>query len=215
MIVALWRAPGADVTIVHDVWAPKALAAPSVEACTVSFADGEQGTLTGEHVDVLIALGLTRAHDLDDVPERDILYSIAREVNVWRVDVHRPITWERTWPDGEYAPGVTRVSFVQRAEGLTHEQFVRHWREQHAPLARVHHAGLADYTQNVVRRAYTPGGAGVDGIAQLRFRTRADLEERFYDSDEGKAIIRADVARFIARRASTATVMRELPLRTA
>ena len=103
------------------------------------------------------------------------------------------------------------VSFVRRAEALSHGQFVRHWSEVHAPLARTHHVGLADYTQNVVRATYTPGGAGIDGVAELRFRTRADFEDRFYDSDDGKAIIRADVKKFIGRSGISPTLMRELP----
>ena len=74
------------------------------------------------------------------------------EVNVWRVDRKVPKAWDRTWPDGEYAPGVKMVSLMQRADGMTHEQFVRHWTENHAPLALTHHVGLWNYTQNVVRR---------------------------------------------------------------
>ncbi len=84
----------------------------------------------------------------------------------------------------------------------------------HGPIARTHHVGLADYTQNVARAAYTPGGAGIDGVAELRFRTRADFEDRFYDSDAGKAIIRADVKQFIGASGISPTLMRELPLRT-
>jgi uncharacterized protein (TIGR02118 family) len=106
------------------------------------------------------------------------------------------------------------VSFVRRLDGISHGQFVRHWSEVHAPIARAHHVGLADYTQNDVRATYTPGGAGIDGVAELRFRTRADFEDRFYDSDDGKAVIRADVKKFIGRSGISPTLMRELPLRT-
>ena len=168
-----------------------------------------------DSLDALVSIGLDRAHDLDDVPDRDRLHAVCRRVDVWRVDVLRPKTWERTWPDGEWAPGVTRVSLVRRRPDLGHEQFVRHWTEQHAPLALQHHVGMADYTQNVVRRAYSPGGREVDGIAELRFRSRDDLEQRFYDSDAGKAAIRADVAEFIDLGAGNTTLMAELPLRTA
>ena len=65
-----------------------------------------------------------------------------------------------------------------------------------------------------MRRTYTPGGARIDGVAELHFRTRADFEDRFYDSDAGKAVIRADVAKFIGRSGISPTLMRELPLRT-
>ncbi len=205
VIVALWRAPSADVGAALDAWSPIVRAEKNVHACTVSRAVEDQGRFAaGTPVDLLIALGLDRAHDLDDVPERDLLYGIAREVKVWRVDPHPVVV--ATEP-----AEVKMVSFVTRAEQLTHEQFVQHWTEQHAPLARKHHIGLAGYTQNVVRRAYTPGGASIDGIAELEFRTRADFEERFYDSDAGRDAIRADVKRFIAGRSGEAALMREVP----
>ena len=91
------------------------------------------------------------------------------------------------------------VSFMRRAEGLNHEQFVRHWTEQHTPLALEHHPGLWNYTQHVVRRAYTPGGRDIDGIAELHFASRDDFDNRFFDSDDGRQVIMDDVARFMGR----------------
>ena len=107
------------------------------------------------------------------------------------------------------------VSFMERAEGLTHEQFARHWTERHTPLAVRHHVGLWNYTQSVVRRAYTPGGNAIDGIAELHFRSREDFADRFFDSDEGRAVIMADVKRFMTRPRPETALMRELPIRTA
>jgi len=214
LLVALWRSPDVQVESLLDTWVPGTLKDPGVQSCTVSFADPDQGPYPGPPCDALIALGLARAQDLDDLPLRHELYAVAREVNVFRVDPNDVIAWDRTWPDGEYAPGVKFVSFVRRADALSHGQFTRHWTEVHAPLARTHHVGLAGYTQNVVRSTYTPGGAGIDGVAELRFATRGDFEERFYDSDAGKAAIRADVKQFIGRSGISPTLMRELPLRT-
>ena len=164
--------------------------------------------------DALISLGLTRAHDLDDVPARDVLHALARRVEVWRVD--RPPSARvgaRSWPDGEFAPGVKMVSFMQRADGLTHEQFARHWTENHTPLALRHHVGLWNYTQNVVRRSYTPGGNAIDGVAELHFRTPDDFVYRFFDSDDGRAAILADVAKFMSSPRPETALMRELPLK--
>jgi uncharacterized protein (TIGR02118 family) len=198
LMIAVWRAAAGDLGAMLDEWVAMARDETTVEALTISTAV-EGGD---SRCDALIALGLTRAHDLDDIPARDLLYKEAREVEVWRVEPHRPIT-------SSEPTEIKRVSFVHRRDDLTHEQFVRHWTEVHAPLARVHHPGIADYTQNVVRRAYTPGGANIDGIAELRFRTRADLETRFYDSEAGKAIIRADVAEFIGQSGLATTFMTE------
>jgi uncharacterized protein (TIGR02118 family) len=225
LLIAIWRAanvePEALATQLVDGWAPETLAAESVLSCTVNVAETDQDQYTREpdalglvpNCDALIALGLTRAHDIDDVPARDALHAIGRRVDVWRVDPRPVITAERAGPDGEPSPGVKMVSFMRRAEGLSHEQFVRHWTERHAPLAQRHHVGLWNYTQNVVRRALTPGGDAIDGIAELHFRTRDDFVNRFFDSDEGRAVILADVKRFMMPPSQETALMRELPLR--
>ena len=94
LLIALWRAaavsPSAVADGIVDEWAPEALAGENVESCTVSLAVPDQGVYTREpdaqglvpNCDALIALGLTRAHDLDDVPARDALYALARRVEV-------------------------------------------------------------------------------------------------------------------------------------
>lgn len=226
LAVAVWRAAGTTAdefraALVGD-WAVVALEVENLIELTVNFAAADQGAYTRPpdsdgltaNVDGFLMLGLEEAHDLDDLPGRDDLYRLARRVDVWRVRSDRPKTYERTWPDGTEAPGVKLVSFMRRAEGLHHEQFVRHWIEQHTPLALEHHPGLWNYTQNVVRRAYTPGGRDVDGIAELHFATRDDFETRFFDSDEGRQVIMDDVARFMGRPAPGSGLMTELPVRT-
>jgi len=224
LAVGVWRAMGTTAPACHaallDEWAPEVLALDGVGALTISVADIDQGRHAREpdahgltpNADALLVVGLERAHDLDDLPARDLLHKVARRVDVWRV-----LSYVRKGRlpgvTGGPTPGITFVSFPQRAEGLTHEQFVRHWTECHAPLAVDHHIGMSRYVQHVVRRAYTPGGRTVDGIAELHFDTRDDFERRFYDSDEGRRLIRDDVAKFIAQRSSAAALMTERVLR--
>jgi uncharacterized protein (TIGR02118 family) len=227
LLVAIWRAatisPDALETQILDLWAPEALAAATVVSCTVNLAETDQGQYTREpdaaglvpNCDVLIALGLTRAHDIDDVPARDALHAVARRVDIWRVDPHNVIVAEPSGSDGESAPAVKMVSFMRRAESLSHEQFVRHWTENHTPLATRHHIGLWNYTQNVVRRSLTPGGDAIDGVAELQFRTRADFENKFFDSDEGRKAILADVKRFMMPPSNESALMREIRLKPA
>ncbi len=107
----------------------------------------------------------------------------------YRVD--EQVQWER----GEAA--VTRISFVRRARGLTHEDFAFHWTQEHAPLARTHHPGICRYVQNVVVHPLTPDAPDVDGIAELGFASLDDFRERMYDSPEGQEVIAADVREFI------------------
>jgi uncharacterized protein (TIGR02118 family) len=226
LAVAVWRAAGTTrddfrAALVGE-WATPAVELEAVIDLTVNLAVADQGAYTRKpdadgltpNADGFVVLGLEQAHDLDDLPGRDDLYRLARRVDVWRVRSDHPKTYTRTWPDGTEAPGVKLVSFMRRAEGLNHEQFVRHWSEQHTPLALAHHPGLWNYTQLVVRRAYTPGGRDIDGIAELHFASREDFETRFFDSDEGRQVIMDDVARFMARPGSGSGLMTELPILT-
>jgi uncharacterized protein (TIGR02118 family) len=226
LAVAVWRAAGRSAedfrTALVDDWAIVATEIERVIELTLNLAVADQGAYSRKpdsdgltaNADAFVMLGLEQAHDLDDLPGRDDLYRLARRVDVWRVRSERPKEYERTWPDGAEAPGVKLVSFMRRADGLNHEQFVRHWTENHTPLALEHHPGLWNYTQNIVRRAYTPGGRDIDGIAELHFATRDDFENRFFDSDDGRQVIMDDVARFMRRPGSGSGLMTELPIRT-
>ena len=68
LLIALWRAPEANVESLLDSWIPVVLKDRGVQACTISFADPDQGPFAGPPCDALIELGLDRAQDLDDLP---------------------------------------------------------------------------------------------------------------------------------------------------
>ena len=96
---------------------------------------------------------------------------------------------------------VKSLSLLTRKAGMTHDQFVKHWVEVHAPLA---HAvpGLRRYVQSHIveerRRPDIPAtDVEVDGIAELWFDD-ADALARGLASAEGKAL-HADGALFIGR----------------
>jgi hypothetical protein len=78
----------------------------------------------------------------------------------------------------------------------------------------VHHPALWRYVQNVVVEPITPDAPEIDGIAELRFRSVADLRERFYDSDDGRRIVAADVAKFLDRGAGWRLLARETWIRS-
>jgi uncharacterized protein (TIGR02118 family) len=115
------------------------------------------------------------------------------DVIAWTVDEHVP----RAGDPGSCA--VAMVSLMRRRPGATPAEFAEHWTTRHAPLALRRHVGLADYHQYVVRETLTPAAPEIDGVAVLGFLTRADFDTRFFDSDEGRAEIMADVARFMDR----------------
>jgi uncharacterized protein (TIGR02118 family) len=96
---------------------------------------------------------------------------------------------------------IKSISMLVRTDGTTHEQFVRHWVDVHAPLA---HAvpGLRRYVQSHIveerRRPDIQALPGeIDGIAELWYDDRESMA-RALASPEAKAL-HADGALFIGR----------------
>jgi reactive intermediate/imine deaminase/uncharacterized protein (TIGR02118 family) len=96
---------------------------------------------------------------------------------------------------------IKSIGLLTRKEGLTREQFTRHWVEIHAPLA---HAvpGLRRYVQShIVAERARPDipttAVDIDGIAELWYDDRAAME-RAMASPQGQALL-ADGALFIGR----------------
>ena len=96
---------------------------------------------------------------------------------------------------------IKSVGLLTRKEGLSHEDFVKHWFEIHAPLA---HAvpGVRRYVQShIVEERTRPDipstDVRIDGIAELWYDDRAAME-RANASPEAKRL-HADGALFIGR----------------
>jgi uncharacterized protein (TIGR02118 family) len=88
------------------------------------------------------------------------------------------------------------VFLVRRAEGTSHEDFIRHLLEHHVPLALRHHPRLRRYMSSPILPG-TPNPEGFDAVAELYFDTLEDFTAGLYDSAEGERIIDEDVARFM------------------
>ena len=96
---------------------------------------------------------------------------------------------------------IKSVSLLVRKDGMTHEQFMKHWVEIHGPLA-LKVPGLRRYVQSHIRdqrrRADIPSiGVEVDGIAETWYDD-ADAMARASATSEMKAL-HADGALFIGR----------------
>ena len=96
---------------------------------------------------------------------------------------------------------IKSLSLLTRKDGWTHEQFMTHWVDLHAPLA-LKVPGLRRYVQNHIAgergRADIPAtDVDVDGIAELWYDDRAAMETAT-QSAEMKAL-HADGALFIGR----------------
>jgi uncharacterized protein (TIGR02118 family) len=111
---------------------------------------------------------------------------------------------------GDAPDCVVLTYLVRRRADLSFAEFESHYRERHAPLARVHHPGIARYVQNyVTSRACDP--PAVDAISELWFRSDADARTRFYRDDESRRVIAEDVRRFVDLRGGAAFAARPRP----
>jgi uncharacterized protein (TIGR02118 family) len=109
--------------------------------------------------------------------------------------------------DADAADAVVLTYLVKRRPDLSFAEFSSHYREKHAPLARVHHPGIARYVQNFL----PPGEGLVDAISELWFASEADARARFYRDDESRRVIGEDVQRFIDLRRGAAFAARPRP----
>ena len=96
---------------------------------------------------------------------------------------------------------IKRASLLQRKPGISHEEFVKHWVEIHAPMARAC-PGIGRYALTIVKSASTrkdvaPFEIQVDGIAELWFKSQADFDA--YSTSPATKRLRDDGATFIGR----------------
>src|ERR1700692_2941555 len=107
-------------------------------------------------------------------------------------------------PDSRASNGgrkIKRASLLARKPGTTHEQFVKHWVEIHAPMARAC-PGIGRYTLTIIKSSSTrkdvaPFEIQVDGIAELWFKNQAAFDS--YQNSPATKRLRNDGATFIGR----------------
>ena len=120
---------------------------------------------------------------------------------------HAWLVEERPRWDELEKPGITRFSFLRRTVDIDRDEFARRW-DSHVALARRHHPALRRYVQNIVIGPRS-SPSEIDGIVELGFASVEDLEQRMYDSDEGREVIGADVRTFIDVAAGCRVVTRD------
>jgi uncharacterized protein (TIGR02118 family) len=96
---------------------------------------------------------------------------------------------------------IKTIGLLTRKDSWTHDQFMKHWIEIHAPLALAV-PGLRRYVQNHIqaertRADITETTVEIDGVAELWFDDQAALEAAAR-TPEMKAL-HADGAKFIGR----------------
>lgn len=89
--------------------------------------------------------------------------------------------------------GFKRIGLLRRRPDLSREQFVAHWVNVHAKLARLM-PKVRRYSINVIDRERHPF-LDYDGFSELWFDSRADCEAAF-SSPEGVAVL-ADLKNYV------------------
>jgi len=93
-----------------------------------------------------------------------------------------------------------RISLLVRKPGISRQEFARHWRDIHGPLALAL-PKVVRYVQNHIveegaSHPHLPGGGQkIDGIVEFWFESREDMEEAFATPEA--AALFADGALFI------------------
>lgn len=89
-----------------------------------------------------------------------------------------PVSYDKTWKDGEQTPGVCLLTLFKQKKGLDYDTFIDRWHNSHTPLSlRLH--PLWNYTRNVVTKQLTANQTAWDGIVEEQFRTTSDLLNPF------------------------------------
>ena len=104
---------------------------------------------------------------------------------------------------------VKAMFVVTRVPGMSHDEFVRYWRDVHAPIAKKI-PGLRKYNINPASAGGDGGEAPFDGIAELSFDSVESYQDGFA-SPEGQATTE-DAAKFIDMSKIKAVVTEEISI---
>ena len=96
---------------------------------------------------------------------------------------------------------IKRASLLARKPEISHEEFVKHWVEIHAPMARAC-PGISRYTLTIIKSSSARKDVAafkiqVDGIAELWFKNQAAFD--LYQNSPATKRLRDDGATFIGR----------------
>ena len=191
------------IALLRDRGATPALAAPH-QVCPADPTNAILASLNGAEPRPQEVGGIVFAWPRDRAEEDATDAALAAQSSaLYRVDETRH--WDELGADA--ADAVVLTYLVKRRPDLSFAQFQAHYREKHAPLARIHHPGIARYVQNFL----PPGEGLVDAISELWFASEADARARFYRDDESRRVIGEDVQRFIDLRRGAAFAARPRP----
>ena len=120
-------------------------------------------------------------------------HEVGDRVVGWEVEERRPIEPPDQW-DGSRLDGLANIAVLRRPEELTHQEWLRRWREEHTPIAIATQATFG-YVQNLVVARLTEETPEVSALVEELFPTAGIYDmHAFYGSggDEDELTARLD-----------------------
>jgi hypothetical protein len=115
----------------------------------------------------------------------------------WEVEERLPIEAPEEW-DGDRVDALANIAVLRRPAELTHDEWLRRWREEHTPVAIATQATFG-YVQNLVVARVTEGAPEISGIVEELFPMAAlDDMHAFYGSDGDDAELSSRIERLMA-----------------
>jgi hypothetical protein len=96
----------------------------------------------------------------------------------FKVEEALPVSYEKTWADGQPTPGVCLLTLFHRKPGIEYDTFLHRWHNGHTPLSLKLHP-LWNYNRNVVLQKLSEYPDWYDGIVEEQTRTRSELLNPF------------------------------------
>jgi hypothetical protein len=114
----------------------------------------------------------------DTVDLSELLLQMSGFSGVYQVTEALPVSYEKTWADGEPTPGVCLFTLFRQKKGISYDTFIDRWHNNHTPLSlRLH--PLWNYSRNVVTKKLTGNSTDWNGIVEEHFRSGSDLLNPF------------------------------------
>ena len=97
---------------------------------------------------------------------------------LYKVTEALPVSYDKTWKDGEITPGVCLLTLFRKKQNLEYEKFIDRWHNGHTPLSLKIHP-LWHYNRNVVDLTLSEEAEKFDGIVEEHCRTSSELFNPF------------------------------------
>jgi hypothetical protein len=104
----------------------------------------------------------------------ELIFGSEGYIGSYKVEEALPVSYSKTWNDGEPTPGECLLTLFHRKLSIDQETFIRRWHEGHTPLSLKLHP-LWNYNRNVVKSVLTEDSVWYDGIVEEQFQKPSDL----------------------------------------